>query len=124
MKTTRKQFDRLVQRAIRRIPSEFREHLDNILISVQRRPAAELLRDMGLPPDDPLLGIFQGIPLMERSSFEPPLYPDTIFLFQEPLEEMCATADELEREIEITVAHEIGHFLGISEERLEELGYG
>ena len=62
MKTTRKEFDRLVQRAIGRIPPEFREHLDNILISVQWRPSAELLRELDLPPDDPLLGIFQGIP--------------------------------------------------------------
>ncbi len=53
-----------------------------------------------------------------------PLYPDTIFIFQEPLEQMCETRKELEREIEITVVHEVAHFLGIEEERLAELGYG
>ena len=60
---------------------------------------------------------------MERSTFEPPLYPDTIFIFQEPIEEMCNTIEELEREIEITVVHEVAHYLGMSEERLVELGY-
>jgi predicted Zn-dependent protease with MMP-like domain len=61
---------------------------------------------------------------MDRSVVYPPLYPDTIILFQEPLERMCNTIDELEEQIEITVVHEIAHFLGISEERLAELGYG
>ena len=82
-----------------------------------------LLADMGLPPDEPLLGVYQGVSLMERSESEPPLFPDTIVLFQGPLAEMCDTIQELEREIEITVAHEIAHFVGISEERLWELGY-
>jgi len=60
---------------------------------------------------------------MERSETYPPLYPDTIFIFQEPLEEMCGTTEELEREIEITVVHEVAHFIGIDDERLAELGY-
>ena len=51
------------------------------------------------------------------------LYPDTIYIFKGPLEEMCASLEELEEEIEITVVHEIAHFIGISEERLAELGY-
>jgi len=54
---------------------------------------------------------------------DPPIYSDTIFIFQEPLEEMCGTLEELEEEIELTVVHEIAHYFGISEERLEELGY-
>lgn len=124
MKLGDMEFDRVVKRAIRRIPSEIRHHLDNILISVKRRPSAEMLHEMGLPADEPLLGVFQGIPLMDRSVTEPPLFPDTIFLFQEPLEEMCETTEELEEEIEITVVHEIAHALGIDEERLLELGYG
>jgi len=52
------------------------------------------------------------------------LYPDTIFLFQEPLEELCDTIEEMERQIEKTVVHEIAHYFGISEDRLADLGYG
>ena len=124
MKLSRKEFDRSVKRAISRIPVEIQTHLQNILISVRKRPSPELLEEMGLPPDGLLLGLYEGVPLMERSLVEPPLYPDTIFLFQEDLEEVCDTLEELEREIEITVVHEIAHFLGIDEERLAELGYG
>ena len=123
MKMSNEEFDRIVQQAIRRIPAEIRQHLDNIVISVQKRPSKRLLEDMDLPPDEPLLGVFEGVTLLERSVTEPPLYPDTIFLFQEPLQEMCETWEELEEEIEITVVHEVAHYLGMTEERLEELGY-
>lgn len=124
MRLSKREFDRAVQRAIRRIPKEIRKHLDNMVISVQERPSPELLREMGLPPDYPLLGVYQGASLMERSVTYPPLYPDTILIFHEPLEEMCWTLEELDEEIEITVVHEVAHFLGITEERLVELGYG
>jgi predicted Zn-dependent protease with MMP-like domain len=79
---------------------------------------------MGLPEEDTLFGVYDGIPLPERSVFEPPLYPDRILIFQEPLEEYCLSLDELEEEIEITVVHEVAHWLGIDDERLGELGYG
>ena len=124
MNLSRKEFDRIVTRAIHRIPKEVRDHLDNILISVQKRPSAELLDEMEIPADETLLGVFQGTPLAERSVTAPPLFPDTIFLFQEPLLEACASIEELEAEIEITVVHELAHFLGFSEEELDKLGYG
>lgn len=123
MKLKDKEFDRIVKEAIGRIPEEIRRHLDNILIAVQKRPDPDMLAEMGYPPDEPLLGLYWGVPLNERTLGEPPLYPDTIYIFKEPLEEMCVTRKELEEEIEITVVHEVAHFLGMSEERLAELGY-
>jgi len=124
MKLNQKEFDRAVRRAIDRIPDEIREHLKNVVITVRKRPSREMLDELGMTADDPLLGLYQGASLMERSVFAPPLYPDTIFIFQEPLEQMCDTLEELEQEIEITVVHEIAHFLGIEDDRLAELGYG
>jgi predicted Zn-dependent protease with MMP-like domain len=123
MKLNNKEFDRIVKASIARIPEEIRRHLENILIAVQKRPDPEMLTEMGYPPDEPLLGLYWGVPLNERTLGEPPLYPDTIYIFKEPLEEMCVTRAELEEEIEITVVHEVAHFLGMSEERLAELGY-
>ena len=124
MNVSSKEFDRIVMRAIRHIPEEIRDHLDNILISVQKRPSPEILEELGIPADETLFGVFRGIPLVERSATEPPLFPDTIFLFQEPLLDECASIEQLEEEIEITVVHELAHFLGFSEEDLTELGYG
>ncbi len=125
MKLSQKEFDRAVRRAYNRIPAEIRERMDNVALVIKKRPAREMLEEMGYPPDEPLLGLYEGAALSEQSFFAPPpLHPDTITIFQEPLEEMCGNLAELEREIEITVVHEVAHFLGIGEERLEELGYG
>lgn len=123
MKLSEKDFDRIVKKVIRNIPQEIQQYLNNIVISVKKRPSKKMLHEMGLSPEEPLLGVYDGVSLMDRSVTSPPLFPDSIILFQEPLEEMCETIQELEDEIEITVVHEVAHFVGISEERLEELGY-
>jgi predicted Zn-dependent protease with MMP-like domain len=125
MKLNSKEFDRAVRRAYERIPVEIRGKMDNVVLTVKKRPTPEMLEEMGYHPNEPLLGLYWGASLSEYSFFSPPpLYPDTIYIFQVPLEEMCETIEELEREIEITVVHEVAHFLGIDEEHLEELGYG
>jgi len=124
MKVSQEEFDRIVKRSISRIPGEFRQLLENILIAVRRRPSCALLKEMGMSSDETLLGVYQGLSLKKRSVMAPPLFPDTIFLFQEPLEEMCETIEDMEQQIEKTVVHEIAHYFGISEERLADLGYG
>lgn len=125
MRLTHKEFDRAVRRAYDRIPPEIRDRMTNVVITVNKRPTPEMLEELGYPPDEPLLGLYDGLSLQDQSFFSPPpIHPDRIFVFQEPLEEMCESMAELEREIEITVVHEVAHFLGISERRLEELGYG
>ena len=123
MKLSEEEFDRIVKRALRRVPAEIRQHLKNIVISVRKRPSMKMLREMDIPSGEDIFGIFEGVPLIERSVTSPPLFPDTILLFQEPLEAACETDEEIEEEIEITVVHEVAHFLGMSEERLAELSY-
>jgi len=123
MKMSAKAFDRAVARAVDRIPAEIRDLMENVVVAVRKRPTQEMLDAVGMTADDPPLGLYWGESLLERSSFSPVQYPDTIFVFQEPLEEMCETLAELEREIEITVVHEVAHFLGMDEDRLADLGY-
>jgi predicted Zn-dependent protease with MMP-like domain len=124
MKLSEEEFDRIVKKTIRRIPLDIQGYLDNIAISVRRRPTEKMLKEMGVPPDAILFGVYQGVPLIDRSVTFPPLFPDTILLFQEPIEDICETKEQLQEQIEITVVHEIAHFFGITEERLKELGYG
>jgi predicted Zn-dependent protease with MMP-like domain len=124
IKLSETEFDEIVKKAVGRIPQEISEYLNNIVITVQKRPSKRMQEEMGLGPDEPLLGLFEGVPLIERSVTTPPLYPDMIYLFQEPLEAMCESLEELEEEIEVTVVHEVAHFIGMTEERLAELGYG
>jgi predicted Zn-dependent protease with MMP-like domain len=119
-----KAFDDIVSRAIARIPSEIRAHLDNIVITVQDEPDGEMLADAGIPPGETLFGLYLGVPLMERSVFDPPLYPDMIYIFKGPLEQAFPNRRELIEEIEITVVHEVAHYLGLSDADLDRLGYG
>jgi predicted Zn-dependent protease with MMP-like domain len=124
MRISRREFEEAVERAIETIPEMFRAQLTNITIAVEERPSRELLQEMGIPPGESLFGVFTGVALPERSVTEPPLYPDEILIFREPLMAACRDLAELEEEIGITVVHEVAHYLGLSEERLEELGYG
>jgi predicted Zn-dependent protease with MMP-like domain len=123
MRISRREFENAVEQAIAMIPEMFRVHLGNIAIVVEDRPSQELLEEMGIPPDETLLGVFTGVPLPERSVTEPPLYPDEIVIFRKPLMEVCRSQAELEKEIAVTMIHEVAHYMGLSEERLDELGY-
>ena len=74
-------------------------------------------------PDDPdLFGLYEGIPLPERGDDAGSL-PDRIAIYRRPLAEEFPDPADLEREIRITVLHELGHHFGLEEDRLEELGY-
>jgi predicted Zn-dependent protease with MMP-like domain len=121
---SQKAFDDIVAQAIARIPGEIRGHLENIVITVQDEPDGEMLAEAGVPPGETLFGLYLGVPLIERSVFDPPLYPDMIYIFKGPLETAFPNRKELVEEIEITVVHEVAHYLGLTDKDLEELGYG
>jgi len=124
MHISRQEFEAAVEGAIEMIPEMFRAQLNNMTIAVEDRPSQDLLQEMDMPPGETLFGVFTGVPLPERSVTEPPIYPDVILIFREPLMAACHSIGELEEEIAITVFHEVAHYLGLDEERLEELGYG
>ena len=124
MRISQREFESAVERAIEMIPEMFRDHLGNIVIVVEDHPARELLVEMDIPPGETLFGLFTGVPLPERSVTEPPLYPDEIIVFREPLMDACRSLKKIEEEIAVTVIHEVAHYMGLSEERLAELGYG
>lgn len=120
----RKGFESLVHDAIRELPQVFRDKLTNVAIIVEDYPSEELLDRMEIPEDETLFGLFEGVPLTERGHFDAPLYPDTVWIFQRPIEEACNTPEEIKEEVRVTVAHELAHFFGFDDEELDELGYG
>ena len=76
---------------------------------------------MGLWPHGTLLGLYQGIPLPQRGHSYGNVLPDHITIFQKPLEAMGRTRQEIKDAVKETVIHEIGHYFGLDDERLEEL---
>jgi predicted Zn-dependent protease with MMP-like domain len=118
------QIRKVVAQVLDRLPRQFRGQLRNVEFVVERRPSAKLLRSEGLDPRmDTLYGLYQGVPLPDRSSLDPPLLPDKISIFAEPLLRDFTDPEELHEEIRLTVLHEIAHYFGMDEEEVEDLGY-
>lgn len=127
-----KRFRRLVAQTVDVLPTEFRDAIENIEVIVEDWPTDEELdyfeEREGLEEgegDDLLLGLYQGIPLGERDTATyHGVLPDRITLYRKAIEEFCG-GDEavMVEEIRKTFLHEIGHYFGIDEDRLKELGY-
>jgi predicted Zn-dependent protease with MMP-like domain len=115
------EFEQLVLDALEYLPAQFLPFLNNVEIIIEPRMTPALRRRFELGPKEIVYGIYEGIPLPERDSHDTYL-PDTITIFQEPLVRDFPAPDELREEVRRTVLHELGHHLGISDERLEELG--
>jgi predicted Zn-dependent protease with MMP-like domain len=103
---------------------EFREQLHNIEIVVQKRPSKHQLAEMDLDPHEEVIyGLYEGVPLPDRSAFDPPILPDKITLFSEPLLSDFPSLDDLREQIRLTVIHEIAHYFGMDDDEIEKLGY-
>ena len=105
-------FEDHVRAALDELPPHIAEALENVAVVVEDENPEE--------PD--LLGLYHGVPLPERGDMAGSL-PDTISIYRIPLEESFPDPNELREEIRITVLHELGHYFGLDEDRLEELGY-
>jgi predicted Zn-dependent protease with MMP-like domain len=105
-------FEDHVRAALDSLPPNVADALRNVAVVVEDENA-----------DDPdLLGLYEGVPLPERGD-EAGALPDRIAIYRRPLEDEFPDPQELQREIRITVLHEIGHYFGLDEDRLAELGY-
>jgi predicted Zn-dependent protease with MMP-like domain len=105
-------FEDQVRAALDGLPTDIAAALRNVAVVVEDEH-----------PDDPLLfGLYEGVPLPERGD-EAWALPDRIAIYRRPLEREFSDPHELQREIRITVLHELGHYFGLDENRLAELGY-
>lgn len=120
MEVTRERFEELVAEAIDGLPEELGRAVDNVALVVEDWPSADQLGGRR----GTLLGLYEGIPLTHRSPLSyAAVTPDRITIFQGPISERCATEAELTWMIRGTVIHEYAHHFGISDGRLEELGW-
>ena len=88
---------------------------------VEDAPSRDLLDEMDVEPPDTLLGLYQGIPLTERTWGHGNTLPDRVILFQRPHEKQAENEDDLVVAIAETLIHEIGHYFGLSEEEIEAI---
>ena len=116
----RSEFEKLVREAIGRIPEALGAYLENVDLVVEDWPGNEHLVGHVVEEGDFLLGLYEGVPLTERSDYGMVL-PDKITLFQKSVEAICSTEEEIVEEVRNTVVHEVAHHFGIDDERLDEL---
>jgi len=118
----REKFEELVDKAVQNLPAEIFDHLDNVEVVVDDRPSPNQLRKYGLKPNQILLGLYEGVPQTRRSSNYGMVLPDKITIFQQTIEAVCRSDEEVIAEVEKVVKHEIAHHFGISDARLREIG--
>lgn len=122
---TPEEFERQLDIARATLHEDFRRHLDRLTVLVEDLPSEALLLEES-PPLDPeqLLGLFHGVPLNLQDSFSPGGdLPPRIHLFKRNLERYTVDAQDLAEQIRVTLYHELGHYLGLTEEELEQSGY-
>ena len=121
MPLSRSEFEELVARALRGLPRRFRERLQNVAVVVEDWPDAETLDEMEIEPPETLYGLYRGVSVDRRDSGYSGVLPDTITIFQGPIEEDCDDDGEMEALVRNVVIHEVGHYFGLDDARLEEL---
>jgi len=114
----RQKFEALVIRAIEELPAEFQDKLENIDVLAEDWPSPEQLRQVGIKHNTQLLGLYEGVPQIDRGQGYTLVLPDKITIFQKPIERKCRSDREIEREIGEVVRHEIAHHFGTGDETL------
>ena len=120
----RNEFERLVARALRRLPRRFRDRLENIAVVVEQWADDETLDEMGVEPPDTLYGLYRGTDLTRRDTSYGDVLPDVIIIYQGPIQEDCETFEEMEELVRDTVVHEVGHYFGLDDDQLSDLEEG
>ena len=120
---TDERFEQLVSEGIEAIPSKFLEKLKNVAVVTADEPTEEQLQENSIPEGETLLGLYEGIPLVERGeSYGGMALPDKITIFKLPvLEEAGEDENEIRRVVKETVWHEIAHYFGYRDDEIEDL---
>ena len=127
VKLTDAEFEGAIADALDAMPDEFLDELENIVVIAQDEPEDWQLEGDEYEDGDPgdLLGYYDGVSLYERADGYggPGDLPDSIFIFKGPHERLDGTKKEILEEVRRTVVHEIGHYFGMDEDQIDDMGY-
>lgn len=115
---TLEEFEGLTAKALRRLPKEFSSRLDNVVIIVKTTPDKAQVRRFG----PGLLGLYEGISLLDRGTSYSGAMPDKITLFKSNIEAADGDEAALVDRIRHTVMHEIAHHFGMDDDELRAKG--
>jgi predicted Zn-dependent protease with MMP-like domain len=118
---THTEFETLVERALRTLPRRLKDKISNVAIVVEDWADEETLEQLGIEPPDTLYGLYRGIDLTRRDTSYGNVLPDTIHIYQGPIEEDCDDTDEMAELVRDTVIHEIGHYFGLDDDTMEDI---
>ncbi|HZP31161.1 MAG TPA: metallopeptidase family protein [Acidimicrobiia bacterium] len=118
---TPEEFERIVAEALDSIPVELGARMENVAVVIEDWPRPDQIAGR----TGTLLGLYEGVPLTARGPMSyAGAMPDRITIFRGPLCARAPDADTLAHDVRVTVLHEVGHYFGISDARLHELGWG
>ena len=127
---TDEEFEQAIENALEAIPDEFTDALENVCIVAEDEPTPAdfaSVRDPKYPTGTrrgtELLGLYHGVNIQRRSIYYEMVEPDMITIFKGPHERVCNSYEQLITQIAKTVIHEIGHYFGLDDKRLHEIGY-
>jgi predicted Zn-dependent protease with MMP-like domain len=122
---TRREFERIVEEAVKSLPEDFRDRIENVVIRVAESPNRRQSRTPDVRGREPsLYGLYEGVPKTERSVDDAVQPPDRITIFKRAIERDHRSRTAMVKCIQETVLHELGHYFGLDDSQLDQLGYG
>ena len=119
---TADEMEAIARRTLKALPEPFAAHLRDIVLRVEEFADDETLDSMGIEDPFDLTGLYEGLPIGEKSVSQPLAFPDRIRLFRRPiLDEWAGGEDTLEHLVAHVVIHEVGHHFGLSDEAMHAL---
>jgi len=115
------EFENKVMEVLQGLPQKFKDKFENIEFIIDEDSSSPLLYKRPARPHY-TLGLYHGVPLTSKTS-RGQQFPDRIIIYKKSIEAVSSDRKSLEKNIKRVVLHEIGHYFGISESRLKELGY-
>lgn len=116
------EFENLVIKAIDELPEFFRKKMQNVAVVIEEAPSEGLKQKLGQDRNSLVLGLYQGVPLNNRSSFQGMIMPEKITIYKRNIERVAKTEAEIKEAVQHTVQHEIAHHFGITDQQLRDMG--